>query len=469
MRDFAEDIGRYLAFQPVGARQGSYRYVALKFVRRHRAGAAIAAAACLFLAASAALIVRQSQVARFERDRAQRRFNEVRRLAHSVIFDLGQIASLPGSTPVRKELIANVIVYVDGLAKESAGDSGLQQELAEAYLRIGDLQGGGNENLGDQQGALASFQRAERIARALVAAQPSFGARQLLLQALRDLGGVYDRTSDRRKATAYRKETLALARELQKQFPANEGARLMLANSLFDMAGLTSDSQSLAFRLEALPIFEELLQAKPADPKRQRNAALINKSIAGYWLDVDVARALPFLQRARALDEARLANDPGHQGAKLDLSFDYGELGQYFERQRNFLSALEYQRKTLAIRRDLASSDPKDVWKQDRLAWTLTNTASILLSLHDYPGAFKNLAEARSISERLGISTKTRTANYAVALLFSGEADRAVGRERAACQEFSKARDLFAKAPNTSLIARPLAELQEDMASCGRR
>ena len=60
--------------------------------------AAIAAAACLFLAASAALIVRQSQVARFERDRAQRRFNEVRRLAHSVIFDLqGQIASLPAA------------------------------------------------------------------------------------------------------------------------------------------------------------------------------------------------------------------------------------------------------------------------------------------------------------------------------------------------------------------------------------
>jgi len=95
------------------------------------------------------------------------------------------------------------------------------------------------------------------------------------------------------------------------------------------MATLTRDSQSLQYRLEALPIFEELLRAKPSDPKRQRNAALIHKFIAGYWLDVDHDRALAYLPRAVALDEARLANDPGHQGAKLDLSIDYNQFGEY--------------------------------------------------------------------------------------------------------------------------------------------
>jgi hypothetical protein len=121
---------------------------------------AAAAAACIVLAASAVLVIWQAQVARLERDRAQRRFNEVRSLAHSVIFDLqNKIAALPGSTPVRKELIAKMIGYVDGLAKEAAGDPGLQQELAESYIQIGDVQGGGNENLGDMKGALASFKK----------------------------------------------------------------------------------------------------------------------------------------------------------------------------------------------------------------------------------------------------------------------------------------------------------------------
>jgi len=472
VREFAEDIDRYLGFRPVLARQGSYRYVARKFVRRHRAGVATAAAACIFLAASAAVVIRESQVARFERDRAQRRFNEVRRLAHSVIFDLqDKIAALPGSTPVRKELIANFIGYVDGLAKDAAGDPGLQQELAEAYIQIGNVQGGGNENLGDPQGALASFQRAEQIARALVAAQPSFAARKLLVESLRNVGRVYYQTNARARAEAYRKETLAMARDLQKQHPGNEDAEILMAESLFDMAALTKDSQSLQYRLEALPVFEKLLSAKPSDPKRQRNAALIHKFIAGYWLDVDPDRALPYLQRAMALDEARLANDPGHQGAKLDLSIDYNQFGEYYQAKHDLPAAIAYGRKTLAIRRDLVAADPKDVWKQERLAFALTSTANLLLATHDYRAALANLDESRRISERLGMSDRERMNDYALTLLRTGEADRNIGNAQAACEQFSRARDLYRKlgySPSEQ-GARMLAGVEKELAPCAHR
>ena len=68
-----------------------------------------------------------------------------------------------------------------------------------------------------------------------------------------------------------------------------------------------------------------------------------------------------------ALDEARVANDPMHQRAKLDVSFDYRRFGHHYLAKRDLPDAIEYQRKTLAMRRDLAAADPKDVWKQDRL------------------------------------------------------------------------------------------------------
>jgi eukaryotic-like serine/threonine-protein kinase len=471
VREFAEDIDRYLEFRPVVARQGTFRYVARKFVRRHRAGVATGAAACILLAASAAVVIQESQVARFERDRAQRRFNEVRRLAHSVIFDLqDRIAALPGSTPVRKELISSAIGYVDSLAKEAAGDPGLQQELAEAYMQIGDVQGGGNENLGDQQGALASFQKAEQIARALVAAQPSFGARKLLVEAMRDAGRIYLETNDRARAEAYRKETLGMARDLKNKYPANEDAEILMANSLFDMAGLTAGPQSQGYRLEALPIYEELLRAKPSDPKRQRNAALIHKNIAGYWVNAgDPAQALPYLQRALALDEARLTKDPGDQGAKLDLSFDYSQFGAYYSLEKDLPAAIEYQRKTLAIRRDLAASDPKDVWKQDRLAFALTSTAGLLLEGDDYRAAFANLDESRRISERLGLSDRSRMDDYARTLEGLGEVNRGLGNEQAACEQFSKARDLYRKLGPTGSSGPVLAELEKDSAACPQR
>jgi len=468
VREFAEDINRYLELRPVLARQGTYRYVARKFVRRHRAGVASAAAACIFLVASAGLVIRESQVARFERDRAQRRFNEVRRLAHSVIFDLQhKIAALPGSTPVRKELIANVIGYVDRLAKEAAGDPGLQQELAESYMQIGDVQGGGNENLGDRQGALASFQKAEQIARALVAAQPSFDARQLLVKALRKVGRVYKQTDDRPRAGAYRIETLAIARELKRQYPGNEEADIVMANSLYDM--FSGDSQSLRYGLEALPIFEELLRAKPSDPSRQRNAALINKALAGYWLGVDFARALPYLQRARELDEARLASAPAHQGAKLDLSFDYSQFGEYYLNKHDLFTAIDYQRKTLAIRRDLTAADPQDVWKQDRLAWTLNSIARLLIETHDYRGALTNLDESRRIGERLGLSDRDTVDCYALALLYTGLANRGIGNQEAACEQFSKARDLYRKlgySPSNSPTE--FAQVEKELSTCAR-
>jgi eukaryotic-like serine/threonine-protein kinase len=470
--EFALDIDRYLGFRPVLARQGTFRYVARKFVRRRRAGVATVAAAGILLAASAAIVIRESQVARFERDRAQRRFNEVRSLAHSVIFDLeDKIAPRPGSTPVRKELIANVIGYVDRLAKEAGGDPGLQQELAEAYIRIGQVQGGYNENLGDRQGALASFQKAERIARALVLAQPSFGARQVLVQALRGICHVYDQTNDRARAETYGKEALAMARELRKQYPGNEDAEKLLAASLLDMADLNRDAQSPGYWLEALNVFEELLRAKPSDPLRQRNAAVLHRSMASYWLDLNDDRALPYLQRAMALDEARLANDPGNQGVKLDLSFDYSQFGEYYENKHDLPTAIEYKRKTLAIRRDLAASDPQDVWKQDRLAYALASTANTLIETHDYRAALAYLDESKRIIERLGISDLGRMSTYAFALSHAGEANRAIGNEQAACEQYSKAGDLYRKLSYSPSDSRwPLmVEVEKALAPCAHR
>jgi tetratricopeptide (TPR) repeat protein len=317
---------------------------------------------------------------------------------------------------------------------------------------------------------LESFRKAEQIARALVAAQPSFDARKLLIQTLRDVGQVYERqVSEHAKAEAYRNEALALARSLEKQYPGNEDAKILMAYSLFDMADLTRDAQSLKYRLEALPLFEDLLRAKPSDPARQRNAALIHKYLAGYWLGVDPAQALSHLQRAMELDEARLANDPGRPGAMLDLSIDYSQFGEYYEAKHDLPAAIVYQRKTLAIRRDLAASDPKDVWKQDRLAYALTSTAKLLIETHDYRAALADLDESKKITEHLGVTERGRITSYARTLSSIGAANRALGNERAACEQYSKARDLYRNVDQPGPDQQRVAELGKELATCPQR
>src|SRR5213082_785196 len=106
--------------------------------------------------------------------RAERRFNDVRRLAHSVLFDYHDaIKNLPGATRARERLVRDALTYLDSLAGEAAGDPGLQRELAAAYERVGDVRGEAYAaSLGDPAGALDSYEKALQIRQALVAATP---------------------------------------------------------------------------------------------------------------------------------------------------------------------------------------------------------------------------------------------------------------------------------------------------------
>jgi hypothetical protein len=114
-----------------------------------------------------------------------------------------------------------------------------------------------------------------------------------------------------------------------------------------------------------------------------------------------------------AVDERRFARDPGDQGIKLDLSFDYSQFGQYYSAKGELPTAIQYQRKTLAIRGGLAASDPEDVWKQERLAWTLTNIAYLQIKTRDYRAALASPGESRRILERQGLFKSATMADYA--------------------------------------------------------
>jgi hypothetical protein len=77
---------------------------------------AVAAAALVLLTLVVGIIATSWQVhiARVERERAERRFGEVRSLAHSVLFDYHDaVAALPGSTALRVRLVNDSFRYRD--------------------------------------------------------------------------------------------------------------------------------------------------------------------------------------------------------------------------------------------------------------------------------------------------------------------------------------------------------------------
>lgn len=156
--EFAEDLRRHTEGLPVLAHEDRWTYRALKFVRRHRWAVAAAASIVAILVGG---IVSTTIQAR----RAEERFQIVRGLARTTLYDLyGEMERLPGSISLRVATIRTVAGYLDDLARNGAHEPDLDLEIAAAYERVGNLEGHPfTSNLGRGPDALRSYRKALEI------------------------------------------------------------------------------------------------------------------------------------------------------------------------------------------------------------------------------------------------------------------------------------------------------------------
>jgi tetratricopeptide (TPR) repeat protein len=167
----ASDVRAYLEGQPVGARQGTLRYRASKFIRRNRLALAGTAALAVTLIAGVAGVLWQAKVANEERRKAEARSADLRQLSNSLLSELDEaIKQLPGSTGAQKLLVTRVLEHLDRMAKDAQGDRQTKLDLIDAYTRLGNIQGNAyDQNLGDPTGAFVSLGKALDLARPLAA------------------------------------------------------------------------------------------------------------------------------------------------------------------------------------------------------------------------------------------------------------------------------------------------------------
>jgi len=189
VEQFAGDIRRYMEGLPVLAMPDSFLYRARKFVVRR--AFALAAVAALLLVA---LVGGLSTMTQWRR--GEQRFNEVRSLARSMLFDVyDSITPLPGSVPARRIVVSRAQQYLDKLAGEAGNDPDLLRELAESYLRLGDVLGRPyRPNLGDTEGALTSYRKAQTLMERTVALRPGDAiSQESLLQSYMNVSRILER------------------------------------------------------------------------------------------------------------------------------------------------------------------------------------------------------------------------------------------------------------------------------------
>jgi non-specific serine/threonine protein kinase/serine/threonine-protein kinase len=391
VEQFSEDIRRYLEGLPVSARKATFAYRAAKFVGRHKVGVASAALVVLAIIAGLTTTIWQARIARGERARAERRFNDVRKLASSNLFELHDaIANLPGSTPARELLVRRALEYLDSLAQESQGDASLQRELIAAYLKVGNVQGNpSNSNLGDTSGALDSYRKALAIAERLTASDPADAKAHRFIGVVSEkIGDVQGATGDIAGAVESQRGSLAIFKAIADSAPANVEARQSLAishvkfgdvlgNANFNNAG--DEAGAMQSYRSAAEILEALHAADPANPKTRRLLGLIYERL-GTMLEAagKLDEALETYRRSSAIREPLAADFPTDTDAIRDAAIAHEKIGHVMTARGEPQEALESRRKSLEIFKSLVDADPKNVQARQSLAISYLHLGEVL-------------------------------------------------------------------------------------------
>ena len=412
VEQLAEDIRRYLQNLPVIARKDTARYRVSKFIIRHKPGSAAAAATVALLFAALLVTVhearvarlqaqianQQAQIAREQRARAERRFNDVRKLANSLMFEIhDSIRDLPGATKARELLIKRALEYLDRLSQEST-DPSLQRELASAYERIGDVQGyTGAANLNDFAGASASYAKAVAIRESLVASNPSdLDLRIELVREYFNAAGVLENTGDFDGELRMLQRAQSLVSNLSGKNDRQQ--QFNMAGVYFYTARALEKTGNFPGALENYRKAAATLEPLVAEPQV---GAIPRAYVAAHYSGI--ARMLARLGRtdeavasatkARTMLLKLSAADPTNATLREDVGESYDSSADVLETKGELEGALRFNRRAFEIYTQLVAADPGNRMARADMGWSELGIGEILLRQNKLTDAMQQISD----------------------------------------------------------------------------
>jgi eukaryotic-like serine/threonine-protein kinase len=455
---FDEDLRRHLEGLPVTARQDSWSYRGGKFINRHKIAAAAAGVALLALVAGVGLILRaerkarlQAEIAQIQRSRADQRFNDLRKLSNSLIFEIHDaIQDLPGATPARKLLLDRAVEYLDHLANNSNDDPDLQRELAWGYQRLAVVQGNSTEsNLGDENSAVASDRKATALFEAVAKANPkniidqlnvAMGHRLLSFMLLMQPEGRH-----------HLDQAMAISDGLIRIDPGNPKVRSERAVEFQNLGIMQDIAGDRAKALESARTFRDmradLFRTNPDYPKVRRSVALSTVRLAEQLgLMGRRTEALQEMNNGIGIYEQLAKGDP-NPDIKRELAISRSKLGRIQLMQGDKTAAAESFRQAADAINMLAKADPENsLFQYDKAGIDYEQGRALLLSGHGVAALLK-LKDSIREAEALGPSEDLPIGNIYVWL---GVAQVAAHDAAASLQSYKKASALLEIKPGES-------------------
>lgn len=407
-QSLADDIERHINGMPVTARPDTFSYRASKFVARNRFSVLAGGLVVLALMGGVVATLWQAGVAQAERERAERRFADVRGLANSILTEFSPlIENLPGSTAARRLLVTRALEYLDKISAEAGDDLELQRELAIAYEKVGDVQGNPyNPNIGDVKGALASYEKAVAIRERLRAAAliGDLDAEDALL--FEKIGGLQSSGGDYDKGVVFYEKALVLREAAVKAAPQSYEARASLARALRSRGLIPffegDNKKTLEYYSRASGIYEKLVTERPDDDRVGIDRAYILVAMGeAYGWDAELELAAQHLQKGLDLVKPLAEKYPNDHGFQRTLHLAYTKRAENYEDLEEPVKAVETYAKGLEIAKRNSLADPQNFQAKRDVAISYKKMAQAMDSAGRSKESIENLTLALQTFQEL--------------------------------------------------------------------
>lgn len=412
---FSKDISNYLNGLPVSARPNTFFYRASKFYYRNKTATIIGGFLIISLIAGVITTSWQYFVANQQREKAEKRFQDVRKLSNSLLFEITpKIERLNGSTEAREILVKRALEYLDSLAADSQNDLNLQSELASAYEKIGELQGNSSRpNLGDFTGAAESLLKANRIRQNLPKSVENLS---LLAENYRILADIRYEQNDSENAHQDTLEAIRLYQNLVNQNPDSKELQVSYTKTLTDLAQFYLFTWKLDKSIEISKQIREEVKKLDRNEKDTQEIIITNHTDLSYALSWNERQKEAEEEMAKAIElaESMALNYPNDVKTQRVIWRTYMQTSAIYETIKDDLS-LKFALKALDSAIQAVQIDPADYQAKHNLVRSHFRAAICFSNVKNYPEYYSSLQKSENILLEL-IEREPRNQVYQVEL-----------------------------------------------------
>lgn len=375
------DIRNYLENKPVSARPESFSYVAKKFIQRHKTPVASILATAIFLICSTLFSLWQAREAESQRLIAEERSEDIHQLANSLIFDLhDSIANLPGSTPARERIVEEALNYLEQLAQTENVTPGMQLDLAEAYRKIGDVQGNPtNNNLGRHKEALLSYRKGMDLVQQVLDKNPMHSrARKIKANLLEKTGDVQGVLGDLEAARKSKSTSVTIYKSLAIEEPGDTGRQFAYSISLIKLGDLMGNPNFSNFnnREEALHFYQTaenvlmpVFNRNPQNTNYLKYMGIIYERMGTiYEAEQLLEEAIWCFEQSMKLRQKLAEMEPLNTEAVRDEAIAHEKMGDMYKHTKNLNKSLDHYRNAYRLFKWLVDTDPQNSMARQTLA-----------------------------------------------------------------------------------------------------